>query len=202
VRRVTNTKYANLLSFIDLLFNLMLGFATMFLLTLAMISASKNQEESIKRDVEYVLRIEWRGDSDSDIDMWVQDPSGDMIGYRDKQRNNMFLERDNTGNDITLKQPGHINEEIVSVLKTNTGWYTVNLHYFQKRSAGEPQQVTWSIIKMKPSIQTVATGTVSMNQEGQEKTAVRFIVNKDGQVEKTDPITQNLFVLKYLGKKQ
>jgi hypothetical protein len=180
----------------------MLGFATMFLLTLAMISASKNQEESIKRDVEYVLRIEWRGNSDSDIDMWIQSPSGDIMGFTDKQRNNMFLERDNTGNDITLKQPGHINEEIISILKTNEGWYSINVHYFQRRSESEPQNITWSVIKMKPNIHTIATGEVSLNQEGQEKTAVRFKIKEDGSVAKIDTGSQNLFVLKYLGKKR
>ena len=178
----------------------MLGFAAMFLLTLAMISTNKQQQDSIKKDVEYVLRIEWQGNSDHDIDMWVQDPTGDMIGFRDKQRNHMFIERDNTGTDVNLKDPAHINEEIVSVLKALPGWYTINLQFFQKRNYPELPNVRWSIIKMKPTIQTFASGTMVMTQQGQEKTIFRMRIDKDGNIEKVDTSVQNLFVLKSLGR--
>ena len=196
-----NNKYANLLSFIDLLFNLMLGFAAMFLLSLAMISSSKvSQDESLKRDVEYFIRIEWQGDSDNDVDMWLQDPVGDMIGYRDKQRHNMYLERDNLGNDANLSTPGHINEEIVSILKITPGWYTMNLHWFERRRDSRTPEVKWSIIKIKPTMQTISTGTTSIKFKGQEITAFRMKIAKDGNIEQIDTIVQNMFILKKLGR--
>lgn len=196
-----NSKYANLLSFIDLLFNLMLGFAAMFLLSMAMISANKKSEDqSLKKDVEYFIRIEWQGNHDSDVDMWLQDPTGDVIGYKDKQRNHMYLERDNLGNDITLKDPGHVNEEIISILKGHAGWYTMNLHWFERRSDQENPIVQWSIIKMKPSMQTISSGTVNLKFKGQEVTAVRFKLAKDGQLDQIDTIVQNMFILKKLGR--
>ena len=200
MRQGLNNKYANLLSFIDLLFNLMLGFAAMFLLSLSMITVSKNEHESLKRDVEYFIRIEWQGNHDSDIDMWVQDPTGDIIGYKDKQRNHMYLERDNLGNDATLKNPGHINEEVVSILKGYTGWYTVNLHWFERRRDNDNPVVQWSLIKMKPSMQTVASGTTHLKVKGQELTAFRFKLSNDGQIDQVDTLVQNMFILKKLGR--
>lgn len=196
-----SNKYANLLSFIDLLFNLMLGFAAMFLLSLAMISASKKTEEqSLKRDVEYFIRIEWQGDSDNDVDMWLQDPTGDMIGYKDKQRNHMYLERDNLGNDANLAVPGHINEEVISLLKAVPGWYTMNLHWFERRSDLRNPEIKWSIIKIKPTMQTIASGTTEIKFKGQEVTAFRMRMNKDGNIEQMDTIVQNMFILKKLGR--
>lgn len=200
MRHGLNSKYANLLSFIDLLFNLMLGFAGMFLLSLAMITVAKNQTETIKKQAEYFVRIEWQGDHDSDVDMWLQDPRGEIIGYKDKQHVNMYLERDNLGNDPNLKDPGHINEEIASILKVLPGWYTINLHWFERRSNSANPVIKWSVIKMKPSMQTVASGTVELQHKGQEITAVRLRMNQDGQLIQTNTDVQNLFVLKKLGR--
>ena len=201
MRHGLNNKYANLLSFIDLLFNLMLGFAAMFLLSLAMITtAQKTENESLKRDVEYFIRIEWQGNSDNDVDMWLQDPTGDMIGYKDKQRNHMYLERDNLGNDANLNNPGHINEEVISLLKPFAGWYTVNLHWFERRSDSRNPEVSWSIIKMKPTMQTIASGTATLKYKGQEQTIVRFKMNKQGDIEQTDTKVQNMFILKKIGR--
>lgn len=195
-----SNKYANLLSFIDLLFNICLGFAAMFLLSLILISTVKNQTESLKKDVLYFIRIEWQGDLDTDIDMWLQDPTGDMIGYRDKQRPHMYLERDNLGNDYNLKEPGHVNEEIISVLKGIPGWYTLNLHWFDRRQDQRQPEITWQIISMKPSMNTAQTGMVQMKFKGQEITAVRFKLNKEGMIEQIDTRVQNMFVLKKLGR--
>ena len=200
MRQSLSNKYANLLSFIDLLFNLMLGFAAMFLLSLAMISAKQDKIENIKKDVAYYIRIEWQGDLDTDIDMWLQDPSGDMIGYRDKQRNHMYLERDNLGNDYNLKEPGHINEEVISVLKGQSGWYTLNLHWFDRRMDSRLPEVKWQIIKMKPSMENIASGSTILKFKGQELTAIRFKMNKDGMIEQLNDTIQIPFVLRKLGR--
>ena len=200
MRQGQNNKYQNLLSFIDLLFNICLGFAAMFLLSMAMINSNKNENEGVKKDVEYFIRIEWQGNHDSDVDMWIQDPTGDIVGYKDKQRNHMYLERDNLGTDTTLKNPGHINEEVISLLKAYAGWYTINLHWFERRLDQENPIVQWSLIKMKPTMQTIASGTSNLKQKGQELTAFRFKINNDGQIDQVDTIVQNMFILKKLGR--
>lgn len=179
----------------------MLGFAAMFLLSLAMITAAqKKEDQSLKRDVEYFIRIEWQGDSDNDVDMWLQDPTGDMIGYKDKQRNHMYLERDNLGNDANLKVPGHINEEVISLLKAVPGWYTLNLHWFERRTDNRNPEISYSIIKMKPTMQTIANGTAALKYKGQELTVLRFRMNKNGDIDQTDTLVQNMFILKKLGR--
>lgn len=180
----------------------MLGFSAMFLLSLAMITVEKSQTDTVKKQAEYFVRIEWQGNHDSDVDMWIQDPRGDIIGYKDKEHLNMYLERDNLGKDPNLKEAGHINEEIISILKVMPGWYTMNLHWFERRSDRSNPEVKWTIVKMKPSMQTVASGTVTLKQYGQEVTAVRFNINADSQLTQINTSVQNMFVLKNLGRNQ
>lgn len=199
-----SSKFANLLSFIDLLFNLMLGFAAMFLLSLQMMSPIlKNIKESIPKEAEYVLRIEWQGDSDHDVDLWIQhDLTEEISGFTRISTATMHLERDNTGNDSNRKEPGHINEELISIRQTQAGWYTVNLHWYADRTSTEAPIVKWSLMKMKPSMQTVASGTARLTKRGQELTILRFMLDANGKLIKQDINSQVSVITKSQAKAQ
>lgn len=193
-----STRYQNLLSFIDLVFNLCLGFAAMFLLSLQMLSpVLKDNKESLQKDAVYIIRIEWQHDSEQDVDLWVQyDDSEEICSFRNKQTQSMNLERDNLGTDSNRKDPGHITEEITSIREPHAGWYTVNLHYYSIRGQGDNPIVNWSLIRIKPSMQTVATGTTTLDTLGQEITILRFALDDKNNIVDKDITSQVKFIYK------
>ena len=197
MRENKSYRFANLLSFIDLLFNLMLGSLAMFLLSLQMMAPTvKKVTEDVPRSAEFVIRIEWAGNSDHDVDVWAKNSTGEICGFLTKEPPTMHLERDNRGIDSDRLEPKHINEEIISIQKGVPGWYVVNLHWYTARTDPKNPEVKWSLIKMKPSMQTVISGTVILDKKGQEKTAVRFLINEKNEVISTDTIIQTPYVVK------
>ena len=197
MRENKSYRFANLLSFIDLLFNLMLGSLAMFLLSLQMMAPIvKKINEDVPRSADVVVRMEWQGSSDHDIDLWVKGPTGEVSGFQSKESPTMHLERDNLGTDTNLTQPGHINEEMVSIRQVSAGWYVVNVHYYTDRTDSRKPEVKWSVTQMKPVMTTIATGTLTLNHKGEEKTAIRFLVNDKGQVIDSETTIQTPFIMK------
>ena len=192
-------RFANLLSFIDLLFNLMLGFAAMFILAALMISPiTEINPKELPRPNEYLIRIEWQGNLDSDMDLWVKAPNNEICGYQNRQTPTMYLERDNLGNDSdVLTNPNHVNEEIVNLMTLQEGTYIVNVNWFSRRTVKTLPIIKWYIIKMKPSMQTLATGEVTFTEPYQEKTVISFSLNKEGDLVDKDTVTQTQFAISH-----
>lgn len=176
----------------------MLGFAAMFLLSLTMLSPIfKDSKESVKRDAYYIIRIEWQHDSQQDVDLWVQfDNTEEICSFRNKQTQSMNLDRDNLGSDVNRTEPDHITEEIISIREPQEGWYTVNLHYYSRRGHTPEPIVKWSLIKIKPDIQTIASGTTVMELVGQELTVLRFELNDKNDIIDKDLSSQVKFIYK------
>ena len=75
-----NVRYNSNLAFVDLLFNLILGFAFLFIVAFFLIN-DPTEDKDVEAKVEYMIIMDWDGDRDIDMDLWVQSPSG-LIGFR------------------------------------------------------------------------------------------------------------------------
>ena len=74
-------KYSSNLAFIDLLFNLILGFAFLFIVAFLLIN-DPTETADIEANVEYMITMSWEGEKDIDLDLWIEGPSG-LVGFRD-----------------------------------------------------------------------------------------------------------------------
>ena len=99
----------------------------------------------------------------------------------------MHLDRDDRGlsNDTIVingqKVVNPLNQEVVTIRGFAPGEYTVNVHYYDTRN-GEPVDVNVSVVKVNPRAEVVYYGTVTVARKGDEATAVRFSVERDGRV--------------------
>ncbi|MBP8272493.1 MAG: hypothetical protein KAX42_11535, partial [Sphaerotilus sp.] len=57
---------------------------------------------------------------------------------------------------------------------------------------GEPVPVNVSVVKVNPRAEVVFYGTVNVARKGDEVTAVRFTVNRDGKVEAVNTLAKTL----------
>ena len=129
--------------FIDLLFNTLLGFSFMFLISLVFINPDADQAK-VDKQAEYVITINWDKTLSDDIDLWVYAPSGHTVSYLQKEAGWLHLDRDDRGevNDTLMingRQVVHaVNEEIVTIRNRHPGEYIVNVYYYtsdKRRSA-------------------------------------------------------------------
>lgn len=172
--------------FTDLLFNALLGFTFLFLVAI-MFMNPEAKSGIIDPKAEYILTITWEDNSPDDIDVWVEDPEGQILWFRTPEAGLLHLDRDDRGlvND-TITIAGEevlnpLNQEVVTLRGVVKGEYIVNLHYYASET-GKPVDVNVRLVKVNPKLEVIYYGTVNLEKRGDEKTAVRFKIGPDGDI--------------------
>ena len=179
------------LSFLDLLFNTLLCFAALFLLSFMLINPSKN-DNNVKSKADFLITVTWSDERDNDVDVYVQDPQGNLVAFMRREEGLMHLDRDDLGkrNDIVQTPLGPIahpeNKEIVTLRGHMSGEYIVNVHMYTRNSKEPTTDVYVQLDKVNPVFKTVLLKKVTLGDSGDEKTAFRFVLDKDGKVTKVN----------------
>ena len=185
------------LAFLDLLFNTLLCFAALFILSFILINPSKN-ENNVKSKADYIITVTWPKELDFDVDTYVQDPQGNLVAFMRREEGLMHLDRDDLGksNDAVQTPFGIVehkeNKEIVTLRGFNRGEYIVNVHMYMKRDPAATTEITIQLDKLNPAFKTVVIKKVTLGDSGDEKTAFRFVLDKDGEVTKVNQLPISL----------
>ncbi|CAN5423926.1 hypothetical protein BH11PSE4_BH11PSE4_09920 [soil metagenome] len=169
-----------------MLFKALQVIAFLFFIALLAIK-TRDDEGKVDPKLEFLVTVSWPDKHPDDIDMFVQDPIGNMVWYRRRESGFMVLDRDDRGglNDFIMvngqKVPSPIRQEIVSIRGIVAGEYTVNIYHFAALT-GQPVPVTVKVEKLNPKVQVVYYDTIALDHGGLEKTAVRFAMDKAGAV--------------------
>lgn len=191
-------------AYIDLLLNVLTGIIFLFAITTMLIQVKK-QDEGVKKDAQYVINAEWDPELDCDVDLWVQDPNGEVVYFDRKDFDVMHLERDDLGavNDVIRDTHGRVH----SIIKKNQetwvlrgivpGEFYVSVHLYSCRYPGKDPltnlamalmtpvdlKVKIELIRLNPSYALVTAETVNIHKIWDEVTAFNFILTPDGLVE-------------------
>ena len=159
-----------------------------FLFFIALLAiAPEAKEGKVDSKAEFIITMDWPDNHPDDLDMFVQDPAGNIAWYRHREAGFMVLERDDRGgaNDFILvngkKIASPIREEIVTIRGIVPGEYTVNVSHFQATTA-LPVPATVKVQKLNPTTQVVFDNIIIVDHTGDEKTAVRFVLDEGGKV--------------------
>ena len=159
-----------------------------FLFFLALLAVSpESKDGKIDSKAEFIITMDWPDNHPDDLDLFVQDPAGNIAWYRHREAGFLTLDRDDRGgvNDfITIngrKIPSPIREEIVTVRGILAGEYTVNVSHFQAKT-GQPVPVNVKVQKLNPTAQVIFDDKLFVDHTGAEKTAVRFTLDAEGKV--------------------
>jgi hypothetical protein len=159
-----------------------------FLFFLALLAVSPDDKDGkIDSKAEFIITMDWPDKHPDDLDLYVQDPVGNIAWYRHREAGFLVLDRDDRGgaNDFIIvngrKIPSPIREEIVTVRGVVAGEYTVNVSHFAA-TTGLPVQANVKVQKLNPKAQVIFDDHVTVDHTGDEKTAVRFTVDAEGKV--------------------
>ena len=170
--------------FTDLLFNILLGFTFLFFITILFINPiSKLGNVNLK--AEYIITVDWQDNLPDDVDIWVQDPNGEIVSYLKKDAGWLHLDRDDQGviNDVVIINNKEviypINREVVTLRGIIPGEYIVNLYLYEHKSK-EPVEVKIIIEKVNPSLKLVYFNNTVLETKDTELTIARFNLDAKG----------------------
>ena len=201
----SNARFKSSLGFIDLLFNILLGFAFLFIIAFLLIKPEAKKKDFDRR-AEFVIILEWDHDAPDDLDLYEQDPTNDKVSFRLPIANYMHLDKDDLGvrNDTIINADGttstvKINREVVTIRGIIAGEYIINAHYYSTRvysgSQLEPDERTVDYrnkpqrdLTVKIELHKVTpysvlwAGEKKFTHRGQEETFLRFRLDTDGNI--------------------
>jgi hypothetical protein len=159
-----------------------------FLFFIALLAINPDAKAGkIDTKAEFIISMNWPDNHPDDLDLYVEDPAGNIVWFHQREAGFMVLERDDRGgtNDFVMVNNKKIvmplREETVSIRGILPGEYTINVNHYMA-TTGKPVPVSVKVEKINPVLEVVYYDTINMEKTGQEKTIVRFTVGQDGSV--------------------
>lgn len=181
----------------DLLLNMLLGIFFMFAISFMLIAPILDAADIKKPKAEYLITMTWPDNNKDDVDIWIEDPAGNVLYYQNKESGIMHLDRDDLGwkKDIIVLRDGTIiryihNQEIVTIRGFIPGEWVVNVHMFKKwdidtdidQNVGDPTEVEVKITKLNPKAEIVFIKRIILDTKWQEETVARFTMTANGNI--------------------
>ena len=197
MRSRRRTREAEVDPFYDMLFNMLIAFVFCFIIAMLAMNPKALKSGDIPAKAEFIITLSWPDMNPNDIDLWVQDPGGNLVWFRAREAGLMHLDRDDRGlandsivvNGKSIVNP--LNQEVVTLRGVAPGEYTVNAHYYDSKD-GKPVEVAVSILKVNPRAEVIFYGALTLARKGDEATAARFTVLPDGSVANINTLPKSL----------
>lgn len=164
--------------------------AFLFFIALVIV-APRADNGKVDSKAEFLISMDWPDNHPDDMDIFVQDPLGNVVWYRRREAGFMLLDRDDRGglNDFVMvngsKVPTATRQELVSIRGFVAGEYTINVYHFTALT-GRAVPVTVTLQKLNPKVTIVGKETLEVVDGGTEKTALRFTMDDKGTVTKVE----------------
>jgi len=200
-----NPKYKQQIAWIDLVFNMMMAFAFLFVLSFVQIAVAKKDAQKIDPKAEMMIQMTWPDNAVEDIDLWLRLPDGTIVSFKNKSGGLANLERDDRGTYgdqvETPTGPVHnpINKEVIMIRGLVPGTYTVNVIFYsdmknyphivmghiipdEPNLPKPPYKVKVELSKLNPSYKEIAMNEVVISTPNEERTAFSFTITETGAV--------------------
>jgi len=180
-----------------MLFNIIMVFVLLFIMSFMLI-AEEQAKKTLEQKADLIITLQWPDNSPHDMDLWLQLPSGKVVGYPYKDGGTAFLERDDLGfnnNYINGKQEVEINSrrEVISIRGLVPGKYTVDVILFSRHAKqhplGSPEPIdkepipnVVELLRINPSFQLLKHKELIFTKNKEEQTAFSFTIESDGSV--------------------
>ena len=172
--------------FTDMLFNVVIGLIFMVFLAFILINPQA-KTGAVDLKAEFLITMNWPDNDLNDMDLYVQDPAGNMVWCHGREAGLMHLDHDDRGsgrerisiNGRTIQNP--LNQEIVTLRGVIAGEYVVNGHEFAANTPGKVA-VSVKVEKLNPTASVVFYGSQEFARKGEEHTFVRFRVDSEGKI--------------------
>jgi len=166
--------------FRDVLMLALLGFIMIVMLLLPHLNPPTRAVESVAPPGNVIVEVRWSEEIDADVDLWVQAPGDQPVGYSNKGARIFDLLRDDLGHANDLER---LNYEIAFARGAPAGEYTINLHLYRKRGTLYPVGATVSVSVrggLNGDLTPIVTRDVKLRHQGEELTIARFSLDTNG----------------------
>lgn len=170
--------------------------AFLFFIALVIV-APKADSGKVDSKAEFLISMDWPDNHPDDMDIFVQDPLGNVVWYRRREAGFMLLDRDDRGglNDFVMvngsKVPTATRQELVSIRGFVAGEYTINIYHFTALT-GRAVPVTVTLQKLNPKVTIIGKETLEVVDGGTERTALRFTMDEKGAVTKVSQAQKSI----------
>ncbi len=165
---------------------LMLLALLMFTLVVLLIPLIKVKQETARTEVEkaagdMIAEMTWPPDSRADIDLWVEAPGGERVGYSMPQGKLFNLVRDDLGRDVDFSG---LNYEFIFSRGIPDGRYRYSIVYYSDNDEGSrPVPVRVSLRHRDGRlVRIIYEGVLTLDFPGQEKAVASFVM-KNGKLQ-------------------
>lgn len=205
--------YGSNISFIDMLFNIIMLFVLLFFAAIMLINPDTKKND-IEAKAEMIITMSWPDNSPHDIDLWVNPPDKSPIGYSHSGNTYLFLERDDLGssNNFIIKDGKRVQiptrREVMTFRGLPDGRFVVNVFFYSAKSSAtgktdsfdekNPLPIVVEMIQINPKYKVMIRKEVRLARIKEEATAFSFII-KDGEITDIDTSTDEKFVLQAHG---
>lgn len=183
-------KYKSTIGFIDILFNILIGFVFLFLIAFLLINPIAKKNDIIS-PAEFLIILTWPPDFNDDIDIWMRGPEGEYVGFRSKEVGIFHLERDDLGyvNDLIVYGDNEIavrkNQETIAIRGIYPGEYLISAMYYSSydsEKTGKTIPLNLDVVKVNP-YSIIYTQNKSVSQIGQQVNFYSFRIDSTGKIE-------------------
>jgi hypothetical protein len=168
--------------FRDVIMLALAGFVMIVMLLLPHINPRAANEQEARNPGNVMVELRWPDQVDADVDLWVEGPGDNPVGYSNKDGKVFNLLRDDLGRDSDLTD---LNYEFSYSRGIPAGEYTVNVHLYRNASHQFPLPVTVAVSVKgthSSSSQRVLNTKLDLLHEGQETTVFRFQLDEEGDL--------------------
>lgn len=162
--------------FSDFALNALTFFVVLVILLIFHIAAEKSKNVVENKGL-IVVEIEWSGDYDTDVDLWVKSPTDSWVSYMRRMGEDFSLLRDDRGH--LGETPPYSTSREMAALTANMpdGEYTVNIVWYGVKSAPKTidVHVTVNFIgKVGGTPQLISARKLTLTKEKETLTVVNF----------------------------
>lgn len=185
-------KYSSSLAFTDLLFNLLLAFVGLFVLSFLLINPESDSGK-IDPNAEFIIMLSWDKNSSDDIDLWIEDPNEERVWFANREGELIHLDRDARGTSRGSSESESSqdnNQEIMTIRGYIKGQYVVNVHGYSVYRP--PVKAEVQVIKLNP-YSIVCEENIVITRSSEEITICRFYLDSDGKVKDKNKLYKKLF---------
>jgi hypothetical protein len=143
---------------------------------------AKGEDTLQLRPGDVAIEAVWPKEMDADVDLWVKAPQDQQaVGYSRRADLQTSYVRD----DVGLRgDPSDLNFETSFIRGLLPGRYIVNLHLYSARGQSDiPVKVVAYFVGGKAGGTTIATRTIHLTENGQERTVFSFWLDTEGHLE-------------------
>lgn len=179
-------------------FDLVVLLAMMFMI-LALTSSTKPPH--VQTYGKFVVIAQWPNYSNNDVDLYVRDPFGGIAYFGNLKVDQMHLEMDDLGTDIsgvtfepngTTRISNPVNVERTVLTGIIPGQYTVNVQMYRRSDPSLNTPVRVQLWDLQGTDHVILEKTVMLHDSGSQVTIWRFNLSNSGSVSNVNSIPANL----------